>query len=121
MYLEYFLSISQFFLSTLWILAPPLWNSKRFIVALMVCWGGTTVLLMRTNFSIAIVCMTYDAEDNTTGTENETLHQMYKPSDPVSLYVPTLYKSSSEDVCPGDDKDEEEEVIRDKMFLYFLI
>ena len=42
----------------------PAWNSCRYSVALMGTLGSTFLYLLRINFSIAIVCMTYDPPEN---------------------------------------------------------
>ena len=91
--------------------------SARLGVAFLTFWGGLSVYLLRINFSIAIVCMTYDAKENITDGVNETFQQMYKPLvNPDMIDFNDITLSSSEaDVCPSDGEDEQEEVTKNTL------
>ena len=86
---------------------PPLWNSARLAVSLLCMYGGATIYLLRINFSIAIVCMTYDRLDNTTRPQNETLQEGYQSNISTDSYLPSLYdvgSYSKDEICPNDDE-----------------
>ena len=71
------------------------------------------LLLLRINFSVAIVCMTYDPEDNSTSVGNTTVHKtVIEVVDPFhDMMMSALGLEHHSDECPSDgDGDDIEEV-----------
>ena len=95
-----------------WIFAVPVWTSYRYGLCLWVFLGGMFIYLLRINFSVAIVCMTYDPEDNTTNVGNRTLQRVIEVVDPFEDFMRIVLGlgPQSDDDCPSDEDGEVVEV-----------
>ena len=76
-----------------------------------VLFGSMSLYLLRINFSVAIVCMTYDPVDNATDSFHAR-QEVLNVEDPMTSFfrqfvgVGTGY--NEEEPCPGDDDDDVE-------------
>ena len=72
----------------------------RYRIAFLGFFASMNIYLLRNNFGVAIVCMTYDEERNFTNASVQSYGQSKLQG----------MSSFSEDVCPDDEEDDTEEV-----------
>jgi hypothetical protein len=83
-------------LTSLLHVSVPRWTSCRYALAMWGFYATMCLYLLRFNFSVAIVCMTYDEQDNDTEPVN-------KSSGHIAALRSAIYGDSfSEETCPNN-------------------